>query len=202
MPARLHARGFGDRDRRADREPERRRHLLEVVHRRTRHLRVEQKARPLDLFADQESHRREHRHATVRELRLAVSLERRPVDAVAESEHVESLRERRRRPDESRRGGLLNVRVVLTLREHARGRRADGGLDAHGVDDDRRHRALSVCEFVRHSDARVARSVRRAPRIIPSMTSRDVTRFARVRSCGRGASRDFDSFRATSVGFQ
>ena len=147
LPALLHAGGLSERDDRTDREPERRRHLLEVVHRRTGDLRVEQKGRAFDLFANQETNRGEHGHAAVRELSLAVALQRGTVDAVAETEDVEAFRERRGRTDHARLDGVLNGGVVLTLLEDVPGRRgrADGGLGGHHGDESRHCVLWCVC---------------------------------------------------------
>ena len=79
-----------------------------MVHRRARHRESNKKELPFHLFTDQESDGGEHGDATVRELGLAVALQRATVDAVAETESVEPFRERRGGALETSRGGLLS----------------------------------------------------------------------------------------------
>jgi len=133
LPALLDAGGFNERDERTDREPERRRHLLEVVDGRAGDVRVEQKGGAFDLFADQETDSREHGHAAVGDFSLTVALEGASVDAVAEAEDVEAFRERVRRADQTRLDRFLNVRVVGPLLERVR-------LGGHGRANDRLER--------------------------------------------------------------
>jgi hypothetical protein len=189
LPARLHTAGLSERDDRTDREPERRRHLLEVVHRRTGDLRVEQKGRAFDLFANQETNRCEHGHAAVRELSLAVALQRSTVDAIAETEDVEAFRERRGGTDHARLDGVLNGGVVLTLGEDVPGRRgrADGGLGSHHGDESR-HCVLCRVVSVTGVDSRAnkCRATRRRPRVGGLFV-----RISRIKRGARGTHRPF-----------
>ena len=107
-------------------------------------LRVEEEGGALDLLADEEAERREHRDAAVGDLDVRVALGLGLVDAVVEAEEVDALGEGGAALDDARLGGRLDVGELL-----ARGDLRGLALGGDGLDVESGDAHGSHCEELR-----------------------------------------------------